>query len=247
MAVQVADALFKRVPGIYDTSSERARKDGTTSMFGHNWEPGQATIVAAKQLSTVPPDPLTGQDRNSYEYVADVLRASGGPMFRTVLSEPFDIPVWLNASIVGSTVPVKCDPKRERAKFDTAAVAARNKAQREAVKDARNAQFDAMVDAAPGTSSSLGGAIGGRSLADILQQAATDPEGLRERLRAQAPGSGASAFAVTPDGLTPLGTPTRQPSTDVADTLSKLADLHDRGALTDEEFAAEKAKILGES
>jgi Short C-terminal domain len=28
--------------------------------------------------------------------------------------------------------------------------------------------------------------------------------------------------------------------------LSKLADLHDRGALTDAEFAAEKAKILGE-
>jgi hypothetical protein len=27
----------------------------------------------------------------------------------------------------------------------------------------------------------------------------------------------------------------------------QLADLHDRGALTDAEFAAEKAKILGES
>ena len=126
-------------------------------------------------------------------------------------------------------------------------MAARNKAEREAVKDARNAQFDAMVDGAPGTSSSLGGAIGGGSLADILQQAATDPEGFRQRLRAQAPGSGGSAFVVTPDGLTPLGTPTRRPSTDVADTLTKLADLHDRGALTDDEFAAEKAKILGES
>ncbi len=30
------------------------------------------------------------------------------------------------------------------------------------------------------------------------------------------------------------------------DQLDQLADLHDRGALTDEEFAAEKAKILGE-
>jgi hypothetical protein len=30
------------------------------------------------------------------------------------------------------------------------------------------------------------------------------------------------------------------------DQLSKLADLHDRGALTDAEVAAEKAKILGE-
>ena len=29
------------------------------------------------------------------------------------------------------------------------------------------------------------------------------------------------------------------------DELSRLAQLHDSGALTDEEFAAEKAKILG--
>jgi hypothetical protein len=32
---------------------------------------------------------------------------------------------------------------------------------------------------------------------------------------------------------------------DPLDRLQKLADLHDRGALTDAEFAAEKAKILG--
>jgi hypothetical protein len=31
-----------------------------------------------------------------------------------------------------------------------------------------------------------------------------------------------------------------------ADTLTKLADLHDRGVLTDEEFAAQKKKLLGE-
>jgi hypothetical protein len=31
-----------------------------------------------------------------------------------------------------------------------------------------------------------------------------------------------------------------------ADALSKLADLHDRGALTDEEFEAQKKKLLGE-
>jgi hypothetical protein len=31
------------------------------------------------------------------------------------------------------------------------------------------------------------------------------------------------------------------------DLLEKLADLHDRGALSDAEFAAAKAKILGES
>jgi len=35
------------------------------------------------------------------------------------------------------------------------------------------------------------------------------------------------------------------PTPDPAEQLSKLADLHDRGVLTDEEFAAQKAKILG--
>ena len=30
-----------------------------------------------------------------------------------------------------------------------------------------------------------------------------------------------------------------------ADQLGKLADLHDRGVITDEEFAREKAKVLG--
>ena len=34
---------------------------------------------------------------------------------------------------------------------------------------------------------------------------------------------------------------------DPLERLQKLADLHDRGALTDAEFAAEKAKILSES
>lgn len=33
--------------------------------------------------------------------------------------------------------------------------------------------------------------------------------------------------------------------TDVADQLQKLADLRDQGILTDEEFEAQKAKILG--
>jgi Short C-terminal domain len=37
------------------------------------------------------------------------------------------------------------------------------------------------------------------------------------------------------------------PTPDPEERLGKLADLHDRGVLTDEEFAAQKAKILGEA
>jgi Short C-terminal domain/Protein of unknown function (DUF3592) len=39
----------------------------------------------------------------------------------------------------------------------------------------------------------------------------------------------------------------RQSASDPVDRLAKLADLKERGVLSDEEFAAEKAKILGES
>ena len=35
------------------------------------------------------------------------------------------------------------------------------------------------------------------------------------------------------------------PASDPSEQLSKLADLHDRGVLSDDEFAAQKAKILG--
>jgi hypothetical protein len=39
--------------------------------------------------------------------------------------------------------------------------------------------------------------------------------------------------------------PSAEPQPDLADQLRKLADLRDAGILTDEEFAAQKAKLLG--
>jgi len=50
-------------------------------------------------------------------------------------------------------------------------------------------------------------------------------------------------------GFNLSGMPGVQPadsSAEMVDTLQKLADLHDRGVLTDEEFAQQKAKLLGE-
>jgi len=43
----------------------------------------------------------------------------------------------------------------------------------------------------------------------------------------------------------PQAPPAAAPQMDVATQLEKLADLKDRGLLTDDEFATEKAKILG--
>ena len=45
--------------------------------------------------------------------------------------------------------------------------------------------------------------------------------------------------------IAPASTPPQTPSTDTAGELQRLAGLHSSGALTDAEFAAAKAKVLG--
>ena len=131
----------------------------------------------------------------------------------------------------GKTVPVRYDPAhRKKVVLDLPAL-----------RDEVYAQRPAEQAGAPGE---LTAALGSGPLADILQQATQDPDGLRARLLAQAQGSGASAFVVTEAGVAPISTPVRQ-QTDVADQLSKLADLHDRGVLTDAEFEAQKQRLLG--
>ncbi len=66
--------------------------------------------------------------------------------------------------------------------------------------------------------------------------------GYIEQVKAQAL-SGALPGTVIVDGNVVSGAAAPQP--DTVDQLTKLADLHDKGALTDAEFTAMKAKILG--
>ena len=66
---------------------------------------------------------------------------------------------------------------------------------------------------------------------------------------AQAQAAGVSTFVMTPQGMTPIGHPASAPApqhVDVIDELTKAADLHTKGALTDAEFDALKKKLLGE-
>ncbi len=132
----------------------------------------------------------------------------------------------------GKTVPVRYDARdRTKIVLDLPAL------QEEVYAQWQQAGEHAAVP------SGLEGALGSGPLADILQQASQDPEGLRARLQAQ--GSGASAFVVTGAGVAPLGGAPAAPQTDVADQLTKLADLRDRGVLTAAEFEAQKQKLLG--
>ncbi|MBS1885753.1 MAG: SHOCT domain-containing protein [Actinobacteria bacterium] len=76
------------------------------------------------------------------------------------------------------------------------------------------------------------------SIADLVEGAAgggtLDIEALQRQIRKQfAPGTAPFAASSPPE--------------DPVDKLAKLADLKDRGLLTDAEFDAQKARILGES
>ena len=53
----------------------------------------------------------------------------------------------------------------------------------------------------------------------------------------------AQTYAPTPESYTPP--PSAAPAADLTSELGRLADLRSQGLLTDDEFAAAKAKLLG--
>ena len=72
--------------------------------------------------------------------------------------------------------------------------------------------------------------VGDQSLADMVAQAQ----------------AGMAAAGISPGAVPGMpGTPAPAAQPDPVEQLSKLADLRDRGVLSDEEFEAQKAKILG--
>jgi hypothetical protein len=76
-----------------------------------------------------------------------------------------------------------------------------------------------------------------------------DPEALRarmEEIRARAASQMQSAAAMQEMMVKQVSqSRSATPGPDVADELAKLADLRDRGALTDAEFEVQKARLLG--
>ena len=78
-------------------------------MFGSEWEPATATIVAKKFHES---DDTTG----TWEYVADVTTASGAT-FRARLKQPVLMSHVIRLQ-VGAVVNVLADVKHQHAKFD---------------------------------------------------------------------------------------------------------------------------------
>jgi hypothetical protein len=91
----------------------------------------------------------------------------------------------------------------------------------------------------------VAGAVDARELEDALQDRMTASASALKS--GSTPGEAPSVQILTlrPDGqlVTPATSP--GPDSDPVDQLAKLADLRDRGALTNEEFEAQKQRILG--
>jgi Short C-terminal domain len=203
-------------------------KQRTGGMFGHDWQPGQATIVALKEVKTIGNDAWTGAKLQGYEYVADVQPDGPGAAFRTVMSDPFDETHWLTPRI-GDVLPVKCDPGRQTAKFDTASLRARDKAQKHTARQEQEAQFDAARHATPGEapSESTGGASGRLLSFKEIQAAGGDPaaaEALRASARAESSDTSGHGS--------------------IEQRLAKLQQLRDDGVLTPQEYSAQRQRVL---
>jgi len=220
-------------------------------VFGHKWEPGRATIVALKEIPSVGTDGL-GRKLRCYEYVADIQPDSGGPVFRTTMDEPFNESSdihgfgWHQPG-VGEVMPVKCNPGRQEAKFDAAASRAQAHAQHDQVVAAQTAEFDAMAASAPGTAAapSSGQAFLGGQPVSVVNLSGGDISGvLPEIQQALASGNLADLARVKAE-LRHQAQPADASGSDPVEQLEKLAGLHASGALSDAEFAAAKAKLLG--
>lgn len=232
-------------------------------MFGSRWDKAEATIVAS--LPTYTGDGTTV----SYEYVADVRPASGDPAFRATLKEPrILIDFWrpnigdVVSVLVKSTDKVKFD--KDDPRLSAKAVEARRRQTFGAIanqsfQEARNQEVGSPVGGGlPANLTELMAAqfsqFGlqpgtGQPGAQVFS--AGDPNQTQaavERLRAAGMGGLADQIAQATQFATAaqFGTPAQQPAADPAARLAKLENLRDQGLMSDQEYAAQRQRILDE-
>jgi hypothetical protein len=165
-------------------------------------------------------------DGSTSEFTQGTLKGGGGWLYAQSVGTPY----------VGQVVPVRYDPSnRSKVVVDLPALEARHQEATAEATAAQQAQLDAEVAhlGEPGVQTAvgpggqpLGGLPGGSDLkAQILQMAAQNP---------------AAVIDLRPSH------PPKDQAPDPVGRLSKLAELKQQGLLTEEEFTAAKAKILGE-
>jgi hypothetical protein len=107
-------------------------------------------------------------------------------------------------------------------------------------EDARDAQKQKMRDIMAGDSAQRA-----EQIRAIQLDASIPPDQKGARIMALMAGMGAPTASMVVGGEPIAGGRSSDAAT-TADALTKLADLHDRGVLTDDEFEVQKQKLLGE-
>lgn len=239
-------------------------------MLGHDWEPGEATVVTSRAAAG------SAGSVAYREYLIDVRPAGGSALFRTKLAvsyygggEATDSRRRFND---GDVFPVHCDGKRGKAKwdYDDPRIYKPGQSPQDRKENKQNpSEFDIAAAAPAGTAihSDAGSDAGsGTPLADMADtsadfaaeaaafaqrsaafraSAAGSREALAAIMRAKQAGDFAEVERLKAQFANSTGE-SRLPTPDGRlERLQKLADLHDRGVLSDAEFAAEKTKLLG--
>jgi hypothetical protein len=235
-------------------------------MFEIGWQDAEATIVDRRLVEkSTQPDmgEFAGQGVEVYEYIADVRPSDGSAPFRATMKEPFNA-ITFKAPAVGEVVRVKYNNKHHaehKVKFDRADPATYQNVpgipdwrrhgnplkerDQKLVADAHSpdaqAAWDAKLNAVPGTpSQSPSGSASSSDLVDAaLSGLQHGDRTAHEHLIAELAAGRVSFGSGNPGSI-------GESEADPLDRIQKLADLRDRGAITDAEFETEKAKILGE-
>jgi hypothetical protein len=192
-------------------------------LFRKRWEFGQARIVARQRHKWTPG--AVNKYATKYDYVADVVPDSGLAPFRATFTSTFGSDEIFMAPSIGSQTRVRFKAGGEDVQLDGKFLVSQERAR----KDAERKQFGAAgaqvtTTTRPANVQQMRDHL--QQMRDRLEDLDGENPGSVIRFRARVSGAGGS---------------------DSVERLERLTDLHDRGVLTDAEFAAEKAKILGET
>jgi hypothetical protein len=200
-------------------------------MFGHDWDKGEATIVARNKVNrSTSGDGLT----NDFEFVADVHPAKGEVFRATIQSPMIATNFW--PPDVRDKVFVLIDAKHGKVKFDKDDPRIDYKAR----KAARHANFEQTANDAPGTDVPPDRTRGPGVLpAGMFSGDPAETNAAVEALRAAALQAMASG-KVTSFGSTGIVAGTGDTTT----RLALLDALKQKGLMTDEEYATARQRII---
>jgi hypothetical protein len=204
-------------------------------MFGGKWKAAQGKVIDRKDIM----HNAHGMTRR-YAYVFEVVASADGSSFRAEYKDPIGgNPTHFVAPNVGELVALNVDWKGQEVKLDRDDPERTNAPDPLAGKHAQDDRFAASLAGGPNAPLSKEDLDGMDiaphmySIEEIRQLQQSDPNAAKVAQRARALAQVAARAA-----------PASAES--AVDQLAKLADLHAQGALSDQQFEAVKAKVMGE-